>query len=344
MELAEAGSRLQMANLKASSKNISSKALNAFDIKIERMGKISGVATAIVCIWDGIVCFNKRDTDAGVAWCLAGIAFGAAAFLSGPVGWIVMGAGFLLVVLANLFTDTDLQYFFKHFMYSDHISKPPNGMSAMAYNRYLYKIKKDLVRKGNHEDLLLPQDANAIFHDLTVCPKVEYYTESGSVYRSNPNDKRSTVGGVSINVIGIRMNFTQFLSDADKLEAKGMFYNPNISSNKFTPLNLRDKKVVTLKNGQQQLQAFVDIPKGGNSNEFILAVRLAIDESNNHYFPYPLSTVTNANGNTEVREKRYLAAKFDIDRSIYHSSGSWSEDDQDLTVDTLPKLKLAGTW
>ncbi len=66
----------------------------------------------------------------------------------------------------------------------------------------------------------------------------------------------------------------------------------------------------------------------------VVAIRMRIDKSKNHYFPHPLRN----------KPERYIGAKFSLHSSIYSSSGKENIDKQDLVFDTLANLKLDKTW
>ena len=310
-----------------------------------------------MCLWDGVLAFNKRDDDAAIAWGLAGVAFGVSTaagiwgssifILSGPVGWIALGLGFGLVALANIFTDSALEHYFKFFLLSDHQKLEIGDNSPMDYNRLIYKNKEILVDSDDEDiknTLMHPEDALATLYDLTVCTSINYYVEQRKMIRAG---RRGRSTGYYIHSFGITMNFNNFLQNTNQLEAKGIIVRHTWvggmeATAKAFDLTLKDVSITTLKNTQQQqLSAIVEIPdekmkqiKKNKDLEFVLAIRIGIDKKKNHYFPHKLRN----------KSERYIGAKFKLHSSIYASSGENSVDKKSLVFDTLANLKLNKTW
>nr|BFF39927.1 hypothetical protein BACY1_17320 [Tenacibaculum mesophilum] len=345
-ELTEASLQLYKAHSIAVGKKVSEEYLKSLTSKIKVAGAIGGAITSVMCLWEGIIAFNKRDDDAAVAWGLAGVAFGAAVFISGPIGWIVLGIGFVLVALANIFTDSALEFYFKHFLLSEHKDLPLGKNSPMAYNRLIYKKKETLVDSDDDNiknTLMYPEDALASLHDLTVCTKINYYIEERQMKFAG---RRGRSTGYYIHSFGIIMNFNQFLNDINQLETKGMLiggtrrFNSVESNTEIFDLPLQSAEIKTLKDGQKQLSAIIEIPDNKRKLikhedlEMVVAIRMRIDKSKNHYFPHPLRN----------KPERYIGAKFSLHSSIYSSSGKENIDKQDLVFDTLANLKEDKTW
>ncbi len=355
-ELVEASFRVQKAHYIAIGKELAKDVANKLSNKIVIAGAIGGIITAGMCITDAVIAFNKRDVDASIAWGLAGVAFtvstaagiwgGTVFLLSGPVGWIALGIGLIGVVSANIFIDTDLEFYFKHFLLSDHKKLPIGNNSPMAYNRLVYKSIETLVESEDEDiknSLMYPEDAIASLHDLTVCTSINYYVENMKMKFAG---RRGRSTGYYVSSFGITMNFNHFLYDVNQLEVKGMIVRHtwvnSIGSNaeEFN-LILKDAKIVSLKNGQQQLLVIVAIPyekrkliKDDKDLEMVLAIRVRINKEKNHYFPYRLLD----------KPERYIGAKFKLYKNIYTNSGENNTDNQNLVFDTLANLKLDKTW
>ncbi len=342
-ELTDASLKLRQAHLNAVGNTVSADKLVS---KIRLAGAIGGAVTAGMCTWDGILALNKRDVDAGAAWIGAGLAFGvstAAAvwgtsvfLLSGPVGWIALAIGFGLVALANIFTDSELEYYFKHFLLCDraHFFLGANE-TPMDYNRRLFAARKTLVKyedKDVREKLMNPTDAMASLFDLTVCNTISYRPTS-----FGPKMGSGHAGYRLIKSYEIQINFNQFLVYGEQAEVVLLLLDdtkkePGTPSQFYPTTN---SMVTPLSSGQKQLKSTVHIPQALSQNKnywykVVLAIRIRIDESINCHFPYPLQSTG----------ERYMGVRLTLKRGMHGSPGGTKE----LQFGSLDQLKKSDLW
>lgn len=342
-ELTDVSLKLTQAHYNAIGNTLSA---NKLISKIRIAGAIGGAVTSAMCIWDGVLALNKRDTDAGAAWIGAGVAFGVStaaaiwgssvAILAGPVGWIALAVGFGLVALANIFTDSELEYYFKNFLLSDREAFDlRNGETPMQYNRRLFASKHTLVDyddKDIREKLMNPTDAMASLFDLTVCNNIAY----------KPTDLSPRVGNGHaayrlINTYEIRINFNQFLQDKNQAEIVLLLLDDTVleSGDPSVYYPKTTNKIEKLATGQHQLISSIQIPETLTKTrsywyKVVIAVRLNIDDSINRHFPYPL----------QHQGERYMGARLSLKRGM-HGRGSG---EKELKFGPLHYLKNHDTW
>ena len=289
---------------------------------------------------------NKRDDDAAAAWIGAGVAFGVSTaagvwgssvlLLSGPVGWIALGIGFALVAAAYWFTDTKLEYFFKHFLLSDQAALPKGDRTPMEYNRYVYAQRFVLVDYDEDEEvvekLIHPTNAIAFLHDMIVCNQISYFV---------PREGYGKLIGYGHGAyriayeFSLKVNFHQFLDNPDQVEVMGILTTKGRPTIAFA-MDVPRSSVATLENKQRQWAAELSIPERYRDqidrfSTLVLALRLRISERNNHYFPYPFTD----------QQPRYVAARFRLNRGRRNLQ---AEGEQEVVFGTLETLANEDTW
>ena len=198
VDLANAYGTLRQVHLRAINQNIT----RGLASRTALAGAVGGVLTSGMCFWDASVAFGKRDTDSGVAWALAGVAFGAAttagiigglatasasgtlsaagtvavgalggaeavgalALITNPIGWVCLGIGTGLVVAAYLLSDNELEFYFKHFLLNDRVNwEVKKDQLPMAYTQSILSNKVTLMDTDDPEILnSLMEPADAI--------------------------------------------------------------------------------------------------------------------------------------------------------------------------------------
>ena len=138
-----------------------------------------------------------------------------------------------------------------------------------------------------------------------------------------------------VSSIGFLLTFNKFLNDLDQIEAVGLTLAEHKKGEKPITLKFRTKELLTLKTGQKQLHATVDIPKDyENVANFVIAIRVNTNKEKKHYFPHDFVETKN----------RYIGAKFNLMKSAWHKTGKENSDVQEVVYDTLANLKLRRTW
>jgi len=273
---------------------------------------------------------NWKKSTAAAIW------GSSVAILAGPVGWIALAVGFGLVALANIFTDTELEYYFKHFLLCDRVKFDlQNGETPMEYNRRLFAAKKSLIDyqdKDIREKLMNPTDAMASLFDLTVCNSVHYKPTS-----LGPKVGSGHAGYRLIETYEIKINFNQFLQDENQAEVVLLLLDDTIKESGdpsvFYPET--SNKIEKLSTGQRQLISSVQIPEAlTNTRNYwykvVIAVRLKIDDSINRHFPYPL----------QHQGERYIGTRLSLKRGMHGRASG----EKELKFGSLTYLKNSDTW
>ncbi len=250
------------------------------------------------------------------------------------MGWIALGIGFGLVVLANILTDSDLEYYFKHFVLCEKTKFDlDSNESPMQYNRRIFKKRATLVDYSEDDirnALMHPTDAIATLHDLTVCNTIQYH-----IPRDGYGDKIGS-GHAAYRLgyeVTISINFNQFLENKDQLEAVGVLLNSR--GNDIGPFDLvvKQTEVTILENGQKQLNATLALPDGyknkvNRHSNLVVALRICIDKETNHYFPHPMKDGLS----------RYIGACIGL------RHGNAGTRDQKIIFEAKEKLKNEDIW
>ncbi len=150
------------------------------------------------------------------------------------IGLIAAGVGLGLVVLANLLTDTDLEYYFKHFLLSDRLAFAMQANELPhKYAARLYENRKQLLGDDPEEDdvklLMNPYDAQVQLFDLLVCTSMKFIPE-----KSQTTYFKSGVSGMSMipytsSIVEyysfrIEMQFMQFLEIDSNIDHQAFLY------------------------------------------------------------------------------------------------------------------------
>lgn len=137
----------------------------------------------------------------------------------------------------------------------------------------------------------------------------------------------------------LKVFFNRFLTSTDQLEMKGILLNTKNGDNSPFDLKWSQARIKPNHNGGNKLECKVSIPSEKHAfftgdTEFILAIRLKLENEASNYFPYPLRSIP----------VRYMAAKI----PFIFSEGSYSDDEvesknlrkiDNLAFDSLENLK-----
>ncbi len=317
-----------------------------------RFGAIGGFATAGMCVWDAVDSFNNLDTDAGLAWAGAGVAYGVATVmttfcsglaLAGPIGLIAAGLGLGLVVLANLLTDTELEYYFKHFLLSDRVAFPKKESETpgMYAHRILMNEIELMGKNPGGEDLntiMEPYAAQLRLWDLMVCTQMLFKPKDYSTFTAQTGmlgEVRHTTTSYKYHTFNVEMSFMQFLDIDSNIETRAFLYMQGIKyGGGFEISTGRDYAISMEPNKAGMLSIHLVIPGEYRKDisvrsDILFTVRIN-GTSNQPTFPF------NNHG-----KERYLGARanlgsidpfFGINQTIA------------IKINTLAKLKEAATW
>ncbi|MBL3659080.1 toxin VasX [Fulvivirga sediminis] len=344
-ELAEAALRLKEAHLKAvakqAGKQLSREIAQKLGGRIKIAGALGGAISSGMSFWDGALAFNKRDQDAGFAYMGAGIALAYSTavglwgttgllLLSGPAGWIALFVGLGFTILAIIFTDTDLENFFKHFLLSDAEDIPKRKLTPMEYNRHLIEEYASKIDKDDEDlqALAHPTDALSLMHDLLVCTEINYYIPKDGLtlhYFGRSAYKLA-------NKIRVRLVFNQLLTDVSQLEAIGILLNDDEKPEPFI-MEMSDTCITKRTDGRREFTAKLSVTKEfrhsiNRKTDLVIAMRLRINPEKNHYFPYP----------TKENKKRYFATRISLKQSIYRTQGEKFEQEEKLVFGSIADL------
>ncbi len=317
-----------------------------------RAGIYANVFTTIICGWEMVNAFDRRDTDAAVAFGLAAVAYGVATIASfeagaaliglafgGPVAWIALGIGFGLVTIGYLLTDTEAETYFKNFLLSDHCKKyyrpKTKDYDPVAYTRLLIDKKKVLVDDEDYEDTLMhPQDAEAKLFDLTTCNSMVFEPHGKKETQFLGDEMPMAYTTQKANSYTIRLAFNHFFQDINQAEYGALIFEDNETN----AIHLDTTQFIQEKKVGNELVLKVAIPRKYRkiTCQLLIVVRLVIDRDNEMYFPYPLKK----NNGSE----RWLGARVPIN----HAAGLIIPENfmssENVKYDTLENLKKVNQW
>ncbi|MFA9371107.1 MAG: toxin VasX [Labilibaculum antarcticum] len=224
-------------------------------------GAIGGFATSAMCVWDSVDAFGNSDVDAGVAWAGAGVAYGVSTVMvtfcsgmafAGPIGLIAAGVGLGFFVLANVLTDTDLEYYFKHFLLCDQlVLAKKEGQLPGTYATFILENKKKLMGEAPEQKdintIMNPDDAQVRLWDLLVCTEMLFVPTDSKMtsYTSYSSIGASTSSTIKYYSFDVTMQFMQFLEVDSEVEMKAFLYPKGFK--KDQPMEIISKKISTNK-------------------------------------------------------------------------------------------------
>lgn len=280
--------------------------------ELSRFGRMglrgTGVAaagiTVIMCAWDAYDSFGARDDDAAWAYVGAGAAFTgvtvatvfASASWAGPLGWICAGIGLGFVFLAYILTDSPLEKYFKHFIFSD-LKQLPNttDLPTWEFNNFFYKERQKLIGDDNDMNYLIDSSrAGAQLHDLLVCSAISI-TPQNLVREEMITHKidlkiSQTINTGYANAFILNVNFNQFLQHKNQFICEAYYYENGISNALTSPIyGLNSKKMIAgTDDNPPQIEQHITIPqaisKNANPRSCILVIcKLALHTQS--YYP-----------------------------------------------------------
>ena len=331
--------------------------------RLSYLANIGGNAiTVIVCGWEAIESYGKRDQDAMWAWIGAAAAFsvttavatsGTVAALLGPIGWIAAGIGVGLVILAYYLKDSPLEAYFKHFAFSDEKALDKrSGELTWQYNQRFYDNRVALIGDPDNEyqkytDFKL---AAAELTDLIVCADIrltpgkvvnqkEEYIQSYSRHTVGTTIKEGDIKEFTASI-----SFRQFFKDPSQLSYEVYYFQDGVRNGGAIKLDINT--TVTRKKGtkEQPPQAIVnfEIPDqylvGDNKNSQVLLV-CYLDIGEGKYYP-----------NRYNGSERYIGVIGGVNELKSQTIGSMSVTNMNHTyhsnvrVNTLENLKSGNAW
>ncbi len=322
-----------------------------------RFGAIGGFATSAICIWDAVETFQKSDDDAALALAGAGVAYGVSATMllvgaTGPIGLIAAGIGFGFILLAGILSDSDLEYYFKHFLLSERVAfSRKEAESPGAYALRILKSQEFLMGEDPEpkdiKSIMHPGDAYARIWDLLVCTHMQFtpvktQTNIKTAYTNNGPLYSRTVKYFSFEV---SLHFMQFLNANSNIEVHTWLFpqgikNGNPQQIPWQQLNTANNKnniIITAgKNNSNILYLQIDIPTALQSkvkiaSEILLAVRIKGEANQSPSFPFSMQ-----NSGT-----RYLGALANMGT---YAPLFGTEQKVKIKIDTLINLKKTSTW
>ncbi|WP_062055663.1 toxin VasX [Aquimarina longa] len=362
VKLTEAMLNLRIAFIEHSGKE----ATRTFGLRASMVGAIGSVFTSGMCFWEAIESHTQRDSDAGMAFIGAGIAFGISAGVSitavatsavaigytgavassitawgtalgltGPVGWIAALIGVGILVLAQLYKDTALETYFKHFLLSDYkeFTALPNEL-PMEYTRRLIAARDTLVdQPQDNQHLIDPYLASATLMDLVVCTKVSIRIK-GDPKKRIPLLVTSTSDIYESSTIYLTMRYHHYFNHTDQVHYHAFLYPDGIADS--SPITLPTKAVIT-EVVDDQLQKAVQIALRLSSTYqrlcaenacMLVATRLEVDSDTGHYFPFRIATT-----------ERWLGTIVHLSPHNY-----MVKEQEEFIIGSLDLLKKAATW
>ncbi|WP_320020308.1 toxin VasX [Labilibaculum manganireducens] len=318
-------------------------------------GAIGGFATSAMCVWDSVDAFSDLDVDAGLAWAGAGVAYGVSTVMvtfcsgmafAGPIGLIAAGVGLGLVVLANVLTDTDLEYYFKHFLLCDQVAlEKKEGQLPGTYATYILENKKKLMGEAPEQKdintIMNPDDAQVRLWDLLVCTQMLFVPTDSKMtsYTSYSSIGASTSSTIKYYSFDVTMQFMQFLELESEVETKAFLYpkgfkrdqpmeilSKKISAKKMFEINIDQKYTNSLKIKLNIPYAYKD--QVTEFSDILFAVRI---NNKNTSFPF----LKNEN------QKRYLGTIADLG-TLTPILGT--KQTEEIRIGTINELKGKDIW
>lgn len=321
--------------------NFFDKKIATLGTRMQFLGVVSSVATAGMCVWDAAEAFEKRDTDAAVAYSLAAVAFGVSAYAgytafitgaaaAGPVGWVAAIVGTGIFIIAIMLSDTAIETYFKNFLLSDDNTKftIQANESPMVYNRRLFDNRKLLMHDDDYyKTMMHPRDAEATLMNLIVCPHV---TLKPTIVQKDLPGAAPTLDFVQHLITTLK--FSKFFNDKESLQVIPYFLpwgiNSNPEGNNLKPM-LEDEYSISQDVDTLGISINFKNRTVALFSQLILAIRLTIDDSQPLYFPY----------NNRSGEAVYLAIKIPLGKSFGWYDNEFNEAPTFLTKDELFKSK-----
>ncbi|WP_340199076.1 PAAR-like protein [Ascidiimonas sp. W6] len=328
----------------------------AFGAEIAGMG-----VTVIVCGWEAIESYGRRDQDAMWAWVGASAAFSVATAATimgsssvlGPFGWIAAGIGVGLVILAYYLKDSPLEAYFKHFAFSDEKALDKNpGELTWRYNQRFYDNRLQLMGDSDNEyqrytDFKL---AAAELTDLIVCADIRL--TPGKVV----NQTKDYIQSYSRHIVGTTIkegdikeftatiSFRQFFTDPSQLSYEVYYYQEGVLKGGGIKLDINAS--VTRKKGTKEKppQAIInfEIPDqylvGDNKKSQVLVV-CYLDIGQGKYYPNRYNTA-----------ERYIGVIAGVNQLKSETIGNMGITKMNHTyhsnarVNTLESLKSGNAW
>lgn len=265
---------------------------------------------------------------------------------AGPIGLIAAGAGLGLIVLANVLTDTDLEYYFKHFLLCDQLAlAKKEGQLPGTYATVLLENKKVLMgKKPEQKDIdtiMNPDDAQVRLWDLLVCTQMQFVPVDTKV---TSYTSYSTIGAFTSSTIkyysfDITMQFMQFLEIDSEVETKAFLYpkgfkkdqpmeiiSKKISTNKMLEININQEQTNSLKIKLSIPDLYRD--QVSEFSDILFAVRI---NNKNTSFPF----LKNEN------QKRYLGTIADLG-TLTPILGT--KQTEEIRIGTINELKGKEIW
>lgn len=348
---------------KAFIKDATSKSFRIVSSTASVTGAIGAVFTASMCFWDATEAYGKKDDNKTVALIGAGVAFtvaagvsitataatigatsiatiGTALGLAGPIGWIAAGIGVGLLLASELLTDTPMEYYFKHYLFSDYKDLPiNNGETPMRYIERVYQNRGDLVDKDSPEYAIFsdPYKASATLLDMTVCNHA--LVKIASYKKSLQHKKHSRRPSLIIHAekITVQLTFLKFFNKPEQLDYKIYYFENGIWHGSPQELSNQNKPTIVLNEAiRPSVQIKFEIPKviqksSTSQSDMLFVSRLTIDQGLEHYFPYTL----------EKKQPRWLGALFKIAGNHYGFDYSM---EKKFVISTLDQLKTPKAW
>ena len=204
---------------------------------ITRAAAIGGIITTIMSFRDSYKAYMDGDIDAASAYFGAGASFGLSTILqiagfTGPIGWICLGLGAGFLLLASILKDSDLEYFFKHFLLSEHKKFAPEpNESSTAYALRVLKNREALVDSYNpkiQNTIMNPKDALVRLMDIVVCGNIVCTPTDFGKKETNRYESYHWLQSFKISI-----QFNQFLADADQVEFKFFLTNDDATKSGY---------------------------------------------------------------------------------------------------------------
>ena len=280
-------------------------------IKSVRFGAFGYGINMAICFYDSINSFKTRDTDAAIAWGMAGVAnavlltesililkFGAESAIAAAFGWPAVVAtvvSFAAVFLAIYLTDSPLEKFLKNNLLSDD--------NSFKYRIYKYTYVEQLIAQRQYlvddevaqwRDLKTAQDD---LYDILCAHRIEYDLKE-SVY-SNKSTIRSlfVTEQVFHKKLILKITLAQFLYDVSSFYFELLFFPKGVQKN-YTPdtepQTIEITKECVYLEHKNERNAFLmeyDIYDGINkevftpSSVFIFICRVEIDPEKGTFWP-----------------------------------------------------------